>query len=114
MMNLGQIQEAILREAKKIDDLVSEVKEAGAHAAEAEVAFKVKFAQARLVARADTERRVTEAMAEDISVEATEHQRLEHNLAQSRLTTARESMRAAQSRLDALRTLAASFRNAGG
>ena len=114
MMNLGQIQEAILREAKKIDDLVSEVRDAGVQAAEAEVAFKVGHAQARLVARADKDRKVTEAMAEDIAVEATEHQRLQHNLAQSRLTTAREAMRASQSRLDALRTLAASFRNAGG
>lgn len=112
-MNIAQIEQAIQSEARKIEELVDEVRNAGIDAAKAETSFKVGFAQHRLVARAG-EGRVTEAMADDLAVEATEKERLNHNLAQSRLTTAREAMRAAQSRLDALRTLAATFRAAGG
>ena len=113
MLSIEQIEKAIQGEAKKIDELVDEVRGAGDDAAIAEQNFKVSFAQQRLVARAG-EGRVTEAMADDMAVEGTAKERLAHNLAQSRLTTAREAMRAAQSRLDALRTLAATHRAAGG
>ena len=117
MMNLGQIQEAILREAKKIDELVDEIREAGQNAATAEVTYKVLFAKERAMARVDGEeagKRVTVDMVEDAATEVTENERLAYLLATNNMTTCREALRAATARLDALRTLAASFRTAGG
>jgi hypothetical protein len=50
--------------------------------------------------------------ADDLATVSTEQERYDHLLASNNLTTLREAIRASQAHIDALRTLAASHRNA--
>lgn len=117
MLTLREITAAIERVSDELEDLVGQITTAGDDAAQAEVTFKAEYAKARLSARAAAEyeqRRITTDEAEDRAVVATEGARLGHLVASNGLMVLREALRAKQARLDALRTLAASYRGAGG
>jgi hypothetical protein len=103
-----------------MDGLVDEVTKAADDAALAESAFKAAFAKERLKARADaaqeTDRKkpITTDEVEDRATVATQEGRYGYLFATNNLTVLREALRACQSQMDGLRTMAASHRQAGG
>lgn len=98
-----------------LDDLVDETKTAGQELARRETNFKVKFAKERLKVRAEADgRRITADEVEDHATVATEAERFDHLVASQTMTYTREALRAAETRVDALRTMSASIRGAGG
>lgn len=113
MLTPAQIANGIEAQIDRLETLVRHLAEAGNLAAESEADFKAEFAKARLLARAQ-DPKPTEAHAEDLATVQTADLRKAHLIAQNRLTVGRESIRVATARLDALRTLSASYRSAGG
>lgn len=115
MITLQAIHEAIEHVSGQLEELVEEVTKAGDDAAITEATFKGEFARARLNARVTAgDRKITVDEVEDRATVATQPERMAYLLGANNLTVLREALRARQSRLDALRTLAASFRGAGG
>ena len=110
----GMCQKGILQEIEIIEDLVDEMNEAGQKAAITEATYKALYAQKRLMVVANA---VTKKSIPDIEMEVDSELEKEHLaflIAENKLTTTREALRAAQSRLDAWRSLAAGYRSAGG
>ena len=115
LLDLATIQERIETAGRKISELLEEVRSTASDAAITEASFKSLFAQARLKARADAQvagDKMTDQIAEDVATVATKDAQMGYLLAKNALTVSREALRARQSQLDALRTLAASFRAA--
>ena len=107
-------QKGILKEIEIIEDLVDEMNIAGGDAAKCEATYKALYAQTRLSVRYLSKTKLT---VEEVEAQATvqcEEAHLMYLIAQNKLTTTREALRAAQSRLDAWRSLGAGFRSAGG
>ena len=107
-------QKGITNEIEIIEDLVDEMNVAGEQAAICEATYKALYAQTRLTIRALAKTKLT---VDEVEADATvqcEEAHLAYLIAQNRLTTTREALRAAQSRLDAWRSLSAGFRSAGG
>jgi len=107
-------QKGILTEIEIIEDLVDEMAKAGQNAAITESTYKALYAQKRLMVVANA---VTKKSIPDIEMEVDSELEKEHLaflIAENKLTTTREALRAAQSRLDAWRSLAAGYRSAGG
>ena len=117
MMSLYEIAEAIEKECDRAQDLIDEVYKTVVKAAEAEVDFKSEFARSRITIRDDAANRgakMTMDQVEDHATLETVTERRAHLLAGGTLTAVREALRVSQARLDAYRTLAATFRNGGG
>lgn len=117
MLSLTEIHERIEACEKRMDELVDDVTATASDAALAESAFKASFAQERLKARADAQaenRKITTDEAEDRATVATQQARYGYLFASNNLTVLREALRACQSQMDGLRTMAASHRQAGG
>lgn len=114
MLTLHDIHEGIERLEGELETLVNEIRRAGNQDAIAETQFKSHFAQERLKVRAGTTARITVDEVEDRATVQTQDERQIHLVARNNLTVLREVLRARQSQLDAMRTLAASFRQAGG
>jgi|ERR1035437_3298218 hypothetical protein len=117
MLTLDAIHERIEACSDRLDSLYGELRKAAREAAEAEAAFKVSFAKARLTCREEADRdkiKVTVDLVEDVATEATANERFAHLLASNKLLTLREALRATQSQMDGYRTEAASHRIAGG
>jgi len=109
-----EIQEAIESELDRMENLIDELRTAAVESARAEADFKVGFAKARLLARhegAESGVKVTQDLAEDTATVATEDARYAYLLAQNNIVSLREAIKASQSHLDGLRTLAASHRH---
>lgn len=114
MRSLQDIHASIEAIEQELIDLVATATEAATDAAVTEATFKTQFAKARLLARANATGKITvDEVTDRATVECSES-RLGYLVANGRLTTVREALRAAQSRLDGLRTEAASYRGAGG
>jgi Neuraminidase (sialidase) len=114
MLTLAAIHEGLEANLEALDDLVAEVQKAGHDAATTEAHYKTAFAKARLTIKATAMDKMTVG---DIDAEATvqcEELYLNYLIAQNKLTTVREALRAVQSKLDGYRSLAASYRQAGG
>lgn len=107
-------QKGILQEIEIIEDLVDDLNKAGEQSARCEAAYKALYAQKRLmvVANAVTKKSIPDIEMEVDSEVGKEH--LAYLIAQNKLVVTREALRAAQSRLDAWRSLAAGYRSAGG
>ena len=107
-------QKGILQEIEIIEDLVDDLNKAGEQSAKCEAAYKALYAQKRLmvVANAITKKSIPDIEMEVDSEVGKEH--LAYLIAQNKLVVTREALRAAQSRLDAWRSLAAGYRSAGG
>jgi hypothetical protein len=114
-MNQYEIQQAIEVELERMEELVDTLRGAGIDQSRAEVDYKVNYAKERLRARAAGSVdgvRVTQDHADDLATVATEddfHARL---LTTNNLMTLKEALHASKTHLEALRTLAASYRNA--
>lgn len=113
MLTLREIQEKIEACDSRLEELVDEITEAAGDAAVCETTFKTRFAQERLKVRAGGQK-MTVDQVEDHATVATEDDRRSYLLATNNLTVLREALRATQARMDGLRTMAASFRGAGG
>jgi hypothetical protein len=109
MLSQYQIAEAIEAEVERMQGLVDEIRQAAVDTARAEADFKVRFAQHRLQARTSPNRLNVDTV-DDMATVATEDERYAHLIAVNNLSTLREALRASQSHIDALRTLAASHR----
>lgn len=117
MLNPAQIHAAIEQVSNDLESLVSELAKAGDAAAHAEADYKAEFAKQRLKVRDAAQhqsRRITVDEVTDWATERTRELQLEHLLSKNNYETLRSALRARQSRLDALRTLATSIRVAGG
>lgn len=117
MLSLNEIAEAIEGECDKLEGLIDQVAEAAYRSAIAETDFKLKFAEQRIMVRDDAAaigKKVTIDQVEDAATLTTIDERRDHLLASGTLSAVRDAVRVAQSRVDAYRTLAASFRQAGG
>ena len=112
MITVEQVHEGIARSLKTIDELVDQIAQAGDIAAESEVAYKTEFAKARLTYRATAKEKPTVGEVEDYAIEACADLLLAYKISENRLTTCRESLRAAQARLDGLRSLLSSIKAA--
>ena len=113
-MTLREIHEGLQANLEALDSLVEEARSAGRESAKTENAYKVAYAKTRLSIRATSTEKLTVDQVEAEATVATQDEHLAFLLAQSNLTVLRESLRAVQSKIDAYRTLAASFRSAGG
>jgi hypothetical protein len=114
MLSLSEIHDRLEAELEHLENLVTEVRHAGNEAAKAEVAYKVESSKARLTVKATMIEKLTVA---DIDAEVTiqtEELYLNYLITANALTTCREAVRVGTTKVDALRSLAASFRNAGG
>lgn len=115
MLSVAEIASQIEAQCDRLEELVQDIRTAGVVAARSEATFRATFAKARLEARAEpSEHRKTADQVTDEATAKTEDERLDYLLAANDLTVLREALRATQARLDALRTLSASFRTAGG
>lgn len=114
MLALSAIHEAIETLSEQLEELVEQIARAGFEAAQAEADFRSSFAKARLRARAEATGKLTVDAVEDLAAEKTQDQRLKYLLTSNNLLVLREAMRARQAQLDGYRTLAASYRGAGG
>ena len=117
MLSYEQIQVAIESEGRRIGELAEEIADVAANAGECEADYKIQFAQSRMRFRDDAalqNRKVTvDEITDHATVECSDTYRA-YLVASGSMTAVREALRAAQSRLDALRTLAAGYRQAGG
>jgi methyl-accepting chemotaxis protein len=104
-----EVEQGIARALQTIAELVDELASAGDLAAETEVAYKTEFSKARLSYRVLHEK-ATVGAVDDHATEACADLLLAYKIAENRLTTQRESLRAAQARLDGLRSLLTSVR----
>ena len=107
-------QKGILTEIEIIENLVDDMNKAGEQAAICEATYKALYAQTRLTIRALSKTKLTVDEVESDATVQCEEAHLAYLIAQNRLVTTREALRAAQSRLDAWRSLAAGYRSAGG
>ena len=83
-------------------------------AARTEAAYKIENAKARLTIKGTALEKLTVSDIEAEALIQCEELFTAYLVAQNHLMTVREALRATQSKVDAFRTLAASFRNAGG
>lgn len=113
MLTIDRIQTGIGREMKILEELVEEMREAGDESARAEVAYKTAYAQSRLSIRALHGKPTVDFVEAAATVDCAD-QHLAYLIASNRMTTAREALRAAQSRLDGWRSLMVTMRAAGG
>jgi hypothetical protein len=114
VLTLRQIHEDVERELEVLESLVAVVTQTGDDQARDESNYKVLYAQSRLRIRAEALEKLTVDEVADRALIECDEAHLAYLISQNRLTTTREALRASQARLDALRTLSASFRTAGG
>ena len=117
MKSLREINEALESEIDALETIVERVTVAGIELAHMENAYKVATAKAQLSVRAenmDRPKAITVDEVNALSLVKCADEHLAYLIAENALTTCRESLRAKQSQVDALRSLGASFRGAGG
>ena len=113
MMNPSQVGEALESQIENLESLIGEVRKAGLDAATCEANYKTAFSKARLTIRATSLDRPTVDQVTDEATVQCEEIYLQHLVAQNYLMSVRESIRLAQTKVDALRSLLATFRAVG-
>lgn len=114
MLSFVDIAREIERTISRLEELTEEIRTAAIEAARAESDYRMAFSQARLVARANAVTKITIDQVEDMANTETSELALRYRITANNLATLRDVLRATQSRLDGLRTLATSHRVAGG
>ena len=107
ILTQAQVEKAITQETKRLRELVEELGPATADAANLDADWKVAAAQARINARiggASSDKR-----AEDLALVSTEGLRRDSLLAEAKVSTLREALRASQARLSAFQSLLGSI-----
>jgi hypothetical protein len=97
----------------QLDQLVEDMRDAGNELARTERTYKVKFARARMTARAGTEKMTVAAVDDHATIECSD-ELFDYTIAEQTMKFTREALRAAETRMDALRSMGASIRGAGG
>ena len=105
-----QIEIGIKVELNRLEELNAGLIYAARASAEAETAFKIAYAKARLNAKAQG--KITESTADDIATAETGELRLAYATTQNSLMANRENVSSCRAKLDALRTLSSSSRSA--
>ena len=116
-MNPGQIADRMEIVLTALDEMVDEMRTAGQEHAAAERKFKSRYAQARVEYRAtkrESSVKFTTDEVEDYATIKTDELRFDATLAQSTLSVCREALRVKEAELDALRSMSAALRGAGG
>ena len=113
MLTPFEIQEAIEAEMERQEQLIEELRNASYEQARAEADYKVGFAKERLRVRAEgyiSGSKVNVDTADDTATVATENEYYQRLLTTNNLMTLREAIHASKTRIEGLRTLAASHR----
>lgn len=117
MLSYNQICEEIETEGRRIGQLAEEIADCAANAAESEADYKLEVAKSRIKFRdvcAANGTKVTVGEIDDVATLESAESHRAFLLARESLTAVREALRAAQSRMEGLRSLAAGYRQAGG
>ena len=114
ILTLREVAEGLEVNMTALDELVTEVQDAGNRAAKTEAAYKIENAKSRLTIKGTAIEKLTVSDIEAEALIQCEGLFTAYLIAQNHLLTVREALRAVQSKVDGYRTLAASFRNAGG
>jgi uncharacterized protein YtpQ (UPF0354 family) len=114
VLTIAQIHAGIARELKFLEESADNMALIGDQAAETEATYKVELAKARLSIRALSKEKLTVDEVGDRALDLVEELYRNYLVCQNRMTTARESLRASQSRLDGYRSLLVSVRAGGG
>ena len=110
MLDIVEVEREMMENANLLEELATTISDLGKAAAVADAANKTAYAKAILRARARTDVKMTEEWAKAIAQAETEDEYLAHQIAANAFTAARESSKAAMSRMDGLRTLSANLR----
>jgi len=116
-LSYQHIENALRDAINKMADLTQDFATTADDYAVAEATYKVEFAKARLSARAKGDhegRKVTESNADDIATVATESERFHMERTKAQHDAARQALLSVRSRIDSLRSLMTSHREAGG
>jgi len=97
----------------QLDQLVEDMRESGNELARTERLYKVRYAKARVKMRAEAQKQTVDAVNDRATIEC-EEELFDYTIATSTITYTREALRACEAKLDALRSLSASVRGAGG
>jgi len=114
MLSMDDLHSRLEAELDRLEELVVEVRHDGVEAAKAEGAYKSEYSKARLTIKATSLSKLTVGELEAEADEQTEELRLRYLITQNALTTTREALRAETTKVDALRSLLASYRSASG
>ena len=117
MLNYEQVIEAMENEGRRIGQLAEECADVAQNAGECEADYKFEFAKTRIVIRDDSAKsgsKITVGEVDDLALVRCYNSYRSYLLAQGSLTAIRDALRASQARLDALRTIASGYRQAGG
>lgn len=114
MLTVEQITKGIQTEMRKVAECVDELATAGDTAAQTDVAYEIAKARVSLRIVAESPEKLTVSEIGYRCLEETQDEYLAYLIARNRHDTVKSALRASQSRLDALRSLLASFRLAGG
>jgi len=114
LLTLVEVHEGLEANMNALDDLVADVQDAGNQAARTEAVYKIENAKARLTIKGTALEKMTVGEVEAEALIQCEELYVSYLVAQNHLLTVREALRATQSKVDGYRTLAASFRQAGG
>jgi hypothetical protein len=112
-MTPHEISLAMERVLAQLDQLVEDMRESGNELARCERVYKVKFAKARMKARAGPEK-MTAPAVDDVATVECEVEAFDATIADQTIKYTREALRVGESKLDAYRSMGASIRGAGG
>ncbi len=110
MLSMSDIHARIEKELDRLEELVQEVKDAGYAAASTESEYKSEAAKCSLTKRATATQKMTVGEIDAEVQIACESQHLAYLIAANNLVAVREAVKASISRVDALRSLLASYR----
>jgi hypothetical protein len=113
MMGPHEVNEAMEGEIGRLDDLLEQVKEAGQTHASRDRDFKVAWAEARIAYRGSHDK-YTVDQVNDYATLQTQDALQAATSAEERLKYDNSARRASETRIDALRSISASIREAGG
>ena len=115
-LNYSSIEAALSESLDRLLELTEDFATVADTNAVAEATFKVAFARARLTARVNGtgDRKITEAQADDIATVETEKERTAMEIAKAKFDATRQALLSTRGRIEALRSLMASYRESGG
>jgi len=116
-LSYQRIEETMRHAINQMEDLTSSFAVTADEFGNAEAAYEVAFAKSRLSARYEGSHngiKITADMAADIAATETEPQRLAMEAAKAKNDATRQALMSVRSRIEALRSLMASYREAGG
>lgn len=116
LLTQGEVEMRIMRLNDQLDDLTTELARLAEAAADAEVEYKKRYHASRVTGRATLDGngpggRVTNDECDDFAMEQAGDLFRGYKVTEGAYQAARDALRAKQSQLDALRTIAANIRS---